>query len=610
MFFKKKASETGEIAAATGPVPANVEPVNEKRLEGQDDEGTGTALGPTDTTATKDIVYPSGIRLFLLMASVFISMFLVALDRLIITTAIPEITNEFHSVTDIGWYGAAYLFTNCAFMLLTGKIYTFWSVKLVLLTSILLFEVGSAICGAAPNSVAFIVGRAIAGIGAAGIMSGVIVTIVYAVPLHNRPKYQGLFGAVFGVSSIIGPLVGGAFTSNVTWRWCFYINLPIGGVTALFIFLLLDIPERETTKAAMGEKIKQMDLLGTAMFMPGVISLLLALQWGGSEYEWSNSRIIALLVLAGVLLIAFVLVQIYKPDTATIPPRIIKGQRSIVAGFWATICHGASMMIFNYFLPVWFQAIKGVSALDSGVRLLPMILPLVFASIFTGFLTSKIGYYTPFMIFGSCLLSIGAGLMTTLQIDSGTNAWAGYQVIYGLGLGCMMQAPNLAAQTVLNKIDVPIGTSLMIFGQLLGGAIFTAVGQNVLNNQLLEKMSNIQGFNPALLMSEGATTLITKLPEAIRPIVLFQYNEALRKVFQVGVIVSCFTFLGAVSMEWKSVKKHIQKKDQGDGGAAEEGKAGELEGEAKDGSDKGPETEDEKTVVGGETGKEGEKEKS
>jgi MFS family permease len=153
----------------------------------------------------------------------------------------------------------------------------------------LLFEVGSAVCGSAPNSVAFIVGRAIAGVGSAGITSGVIVILVYAVPLHNRPKYQGLIGAVFGVSSIVGPLVGGAFTSHVTWRWCFYINLPFGAVAMALIFWLLDIPDREETKKPLGEKLAQLDALGTVALLPGVVCLLLALQWGGSKYPVSST---------------------------------------------------------------------------------------------------------------------------------------------------------------------------------------------------------------------------------------------------------------------------------------------------------------------------------
>jgi MFS family permease len=165
--------------------------------------------------------------------------------------------------------------------------YTIFPVQSVLLTSTLLFEVGSAICGAAPTSTAFIIGRAICGIGAAGLFSGTIVCIVNIVPLHQRPKYQGMFGALFGIASIIGPLIGGAFTSNVTWRWCFYINLPIGCIAMLIMAVFLKLPDREATKLPLGKKILQLDLFGTSLLVPGVVCLLLALQWGGATYPVS-----------------------------------------------------------------------------------------------------------------------------------------------------------------------------------------------------------------------------------------------------------------------------------------------------------------------------------
>lgn len=294
--------------------------------------------------------------------------------------------------------------------------------------------------------------------------------------------------------------------------------------------------------------------------------------------QWNEGRIIALLVLAGVLLITFVVVQIYKPDTATVPPRIFK-QRSIMAGAWATLCIGAQMMIFVYFLPIWFQAIKGVNAVDSGIRLLPMLLPMVFASIVTGILVSKVGYYTPPMIFGNCILAVGCGLLTTLQVDSGSGQWIGYQVVYGIGLGCTFQAPNLAAQTVLHNRDVPVGTSLMFFSQLLGGAIFTSVGQNVLNSELIERLSPLPGFDPSLLQSTGATTLIQSLPPSLRDPVLYGYNESLRKVFQVGLIMATLVIFGSLSLEWRSVKKNAPKKGGDAAAKAEEGKAKDKDGE-------------------------------
>lgn len=203
----------------------------------------------------------------------------------------PQITDDFHSVTDIGWYGSAYLLTTCAFQLLFGKLYAFFDIKAVFMASVVLFEAGSALCGAAPTSVAFIVGRALAGVGGAGITSGTIVIMVHSIPLHRRPKYQGAFGAVFGIASVVGPLLGGAFTSKVTWRWCFYINLPLGGVALLVLGFVLKPPAQDDIKSMkLADKLKQLDFVGTSVFVPGTVCLLLALQWGGVEYDVSAAH--------------------------------------------------------------------------------------------------------------------------------------------------------------------------------------------------------------------------------------------------------------------------------------------------------------------------------
>ncbi|CAH0044660.1 unnamed protein product [Clonostachys solani] len=504
--------------------------------------------------------YPTGLRFALILTSVYVCMFLVSLDRLIITTAIPEITNQFHSINDIGWYSSAYLLTTCAFQLLFGKVYAFFDAKATLLSTIFLFEVGSAICGSAPNSIAFIIGRAIAGLGSAGIMTGVLMTIVNTVPLPKRPMYQGLFGAVFGISSILGPLLGGAFTSNVTWRWCFYINLPVGGVAMVVVFFLMKIPDRDSTKIPTKEKLLQLDVYGSALVIAACVCLVLALQWGGVTYPWNNSRMIALLVMAGVLFLSFGLVQVFLPRTATLPPRIIK-QRSIIAGMISSFCVGSQQMIFMYYLPIYFQAIQGVSAMQSGIRLLPMLLSMVVSTLATGGLTRVTGYYTPFQIIGTCLMSVGAGLLTTLQVHSSSGVWIGYQVIYGFGMGMVIQAPNLAAQTVLPKKDVSIGASFMFFSQLLGGSIFSAVGQTVFNDQLQRRLSNLDGFDPKFIQSNGATSL-TEVPDSIKDVVLERYNEAIRQVLRVGMILVCITLIGALLMEWRSVKDGGAKQDE------------------------------------------------
>ncbi|KAI1370172.1 MFS general substrate transporter [Hypoxylon crocopeplum] len=509
---------------------------------------------PPQGTQPDDFVYPTGLRLALLMTSIFIGMFLVALDKLIISTAIPQITNEFHSINDIGWYGTAYLLTNCAFLLVFGKIYSFLNVKATFLSAVVLFEVGSAVCGAAPNSIAFVIGRAIAGLGAGGIQSGVFVIIVYAVPLSRRPLYQGLFGAVYGISSVLGPLVGGAFTTNATWRWCFYINLPLGGIVLVFVFFLLRVPSESNTMDTVTHKLQQLDAEGLIALIPGVISLCLALQWGGFTYNWSDGRIIALLVLAFVLLIIFVLIQIWKPERATVPPHIFV-QRSIFSGFFVSCCLGSHQTLLLYYLPIWFQAVKGDSAVESGIHLLPQVLALVVASILTGVLTSRVGYYTPFLILGICITAVGAGLLTTLRIDTTVGQWIGYQILYGWGFGACVQAPNMAAQTVLPRQEVSIGASLMLFAQTLFGAIFVSIGQNVLDGQLAKRLAGITDITYQQIENAGATGLLETVPARYYVAALEAYNDSLRVCFQVALIMACISILGGLGMEWRSVKK-------------------------------------------------------
>ncbi|KAJ0160902.1 putative HC-toxin efflux carrier TOXA [Colletotrichum tanaceti] len=566
MFFKKRHDDGAAVGTTT---PTTDRPASSRTSKTPDDDDDQQrrhhqaaqhaqhALAHTSTSRS-EIQYPSGLKLFLIMLSILVSMFLVALDRLIIATAVPQITDDFHSVTDIGWYGSAYLLTTCAFQLLFGKLYAFFPIKPVFLASIGLFELGSAVCGAAPSSVAFIVGRALAGIGGAGIFAGTIVIMIHSVPLHRRPKYQGAFGAVFGIASVVGPLLGGAFTSKVTWRWCFYINLPLGGVALLVIVFVLRPPDQDLGGASLWDKLRQLDFAGTTVLVPGVVCLLLALQWGGVEYAWNDPRMIALLVLAAVLLVSFVAVQILLPATATVPPRIMRN-RSIAFASWAAFFNGGHMMIFAYFIPIYFQAIQGVSAVDSGIRTLPLVLSMTVFAMVSGGVITRLGYYTPVMLLGSSIMAVGAGLLTTLQVHAGAAKWAGYQVIYGIGMGMSFQAPNLAAQTVLKTKDVPVGTSIMFFSQTLGGAIFISVGQNVLNNELVKRIRGIPGLDSIDIKGSGATTL-TKLPAEVRDPVLATYNDALRVVFVVGLVLACSVLIGAGGMEWKSVKKEQQAK--------------------------------------------------
>jgi MFS family permease len=225
-----------------------------------------------------------------------------------------------------------------------------------------------------------------------------------------------------------------------------------------------------------------------------------------------------------------------------------------------------------YFLPIWFQAIDGNSAVESGIHLLPMVLSLVVASILTGLLTTRIGFYMPFLILGICVTAVGAGLLTTLSINTLVGQWIGYHILYGYGLGSSFQAPNMAAQTVLPRNEVSIGASLMLFAQTLFGAIFVSVGQNVLNNQLAKRLAGIPGISPRLIQSTGATELLKLIPTEYYGAALEAYNDSLRVCFQVGLIMACLSILGALGMECRSVKNNLPAKNPDDERPAEEGK--------------------------------------
>ncbi|KFY19553.1 hypothetical protein V491_04368 [Pseudogymnoascus sp. VKM F-3775] len=519
-----------------------------------DEKTTGDDLLPEADKG--DIVeYPSMHKRILIMTALLLCIFLVTLDQNIISTAIPRITDEFHSLDDIGWYGSAYLLTTCSFQLLMGRVYKFYPAKPVFLIGVILFEIGSAICGAAPNSNAFIVGRAIAGTGTSGMFSGLMVIMFYTIPLQHRPIFQGFFGAVFAIGSVIGPLVGGTFTDKVTWRWCFYLNLPIGAVTIIVAVLILHLPNQKLDEQASGwfARIKQLDPLGNLVFLPGVVCLILALQWGGAQYAWKNARIIALLILCGILCLVFISVQIWKKDSAMVPPRLVK-QRSIGAAMWYSFFNGAAMMVAMYYLPIWFQAIKGATALNSGIMLLPMILSTVVASLLSGVMVAKLGYYTPFFILSSIITTIGAALFTTFTPTTGHSKWIGYQVLYGIGLGFGVQQPLNVVQTVLDRADISSGTAIVTFVRFLGPAIFLPVAQNIFLSQLISKLANIPGISPKTVLDGGATDIKNLATGDNLEMLISDYNDSIMSVFYIVVATSGITIFGSVLVEWRSLK--------------------------------------------------------
>lgn len=515
--------------------------------------GSGSASAET---GEDNVVYPTGLKLFLIIASLCLAVFLVALDQTIIAPALGAITGEFGSVKDIGWYGAAYLLSTTALQPAYGSLYRMFSVKWTYLAAIFVFEVGSLVCAVAPSSNAFIVGRAVAGIGTAGLFSGGVVILSYTLPLRQRPMAFGLIGAMWGIASVAGPLLGGVFTDHVTWRWCFYINLPVGGATMAAIAVFFPDPRRPTRNDdTLRQRLMRFDPLGTAVFMPAIICLLLALQWGGTVHAWGSWRVVVLFVLFAVLIAVFVFVQYRQQDLATVPPRILL-QRSVWSSGLYIMAIGGAFLGAVYYLPLWFQAVKGASAMKSGIMNLPMLVAVVLFSVAAGAAVTVWGYYAPFMVVSSVLAAVGFGLFVTFRPDTGSAAWIGYQVLVGAGLGLGFQQPLMAVQTVLPIEDVPTGTSLVIFLQTLGGALFIAAAQNVFTNRLLHYVAAYAPSigDPAQVLAVGATSVHDAFSPDVLPAITLAFNDALVQTFVIFAALAALSILGAVAVEWRSVK--------------------------------------------------------
>jgi MFS family permease len=314
--------------------------------------------------------YPDRLyKLLLDVLALAVVQFLQGLDSTIVSTAIPKITDRFHALDDIGWYGSVFTLTFCAFQLMWGKLYTFYSAKWVYLAGLFVFELGSFICGIAPSSMSLIVGRAIAGLGGGGTGAGSLLLVTHLIPPPQRPTLVGVLCATFGFGAAIGPLLGGAFTDNstLTWRWCFYINLPLGALAAAIVLFFIPINKPAVgTITTCRERLLQMDLPGAVLLVPAVIALLLALQWGGNKYAWGDGRIIALFVVAGFLGISFILSQTCRKNERhiMIPPRVFKDPY-----IWASAILGASTTA-SFFVMLYY--VRALPSLSPSVPVLPL----------------------------------------------------------------------------------------------------------------------------------------------------------------------------------------------------------------------------------------------
>ncbi|KAI0177899.1 major facilitator superfamily domain-containing protein [Pestalotiopsis sp. NC0098] len=502
----------------------------------------------------------TGIKLKLMLLSLTLASLLIFLDTSIVSTAVPQITDEFHSLSDIGWYGSAYQLGSAAFGPLSGNIFHHFSLKWTYLVFFAIFEIGSAVCGAAQSSAMLIVGRAIAGVGASGVSSGAYTILSATVPLERRPAILGMLMGIAQLGTISGPLVGGAFTTGYTWRWCFYINLPLGALVAVPL-LLLHIPdqvEKSNALKVVRNLHRHLDLIGFALLAPAIVQLLLALQFGGNQFAWSSSQVIGLFCGSGATFIVWVFWNIHKGDKALLPFFIIK-RREV----WTSGVNYAFMMstVFGstYFLPIYFQAVKGVNAIMSGVYLLPIVLPQLLSAVVGGTLVTKIGYVPPFALVGGALGCIGSGLFSLFQPDTPTGEWVGFSIIAGLGRGASLQMPLIAIQSAVTPEEMSPAMAFSVWCQYIGPTIFLTLYNTIFDSSL---RSQIPKYAPDVdaqaVIAAGATRFRALVSAQDLPGVLVAFSTSLDYTFYLQAGAGVIAWVSAWGMGWKDIRK---KKD-------------------------------------------------
>ncbi|MFI9490688.1 MULTISPECIES: MDR family MFS transporter [Streptomyces] len=489
------------------------------------------APAPGEGRSTRSVLVAIGALL--------LGMLLAALDQTIVSTALPTIVSDLGGLDHLSWVVTAYLLAATAATPLWGKLGDQYGRKKLFQTAIVIFLVGSALCGLAQSMPQLIGFRALQGLGGGGLMVLSMAIVGDIVTPRERGKYQGLFGAVFGVTSVLGPLLGGFFTQHLSWRWVFYINLPIGVVALLVIAAVLHIPVRRTKHT--------IDYLGTFLIAAVATALVLVASLGGSTWAWGSFPIIALAVLAVVLLVAFVATE-RRAVEPVLPLKLFRIRTFTLVAVISFVI-GFAMFGAMTYLPTFLQVVHGITPTLSGVHMLPMVFGLLITSTGSGQIVSRTGHWKVFPITGTALTAVGLLLLSQLSRSSSTWTMSLYFFVFGAGLGLVMQVLVLAVQNAVGYEDLGVATSGATFFRSIGASFGVAVFGTIFTNRLTGKLqaalsgrSLPPGTDAGSLAADPRA--LGRLPADLRPAVLDAYSNSITDVFlyAVPVVLVAFVF--------------------------------------------------------------------
>jgi EmrB/QacA subfamily drug resistance transporter len=477
---------------------------------------------------------PTGRALTTVFGALMLGMFLAALDQTIVSTALPTIVGDLGGLEHLSWVVTSYLLASTASTPLYGKLGDMYGRKPVFLAAILIFLAGSLLAGLSQSMIQLIAFRAVQGVGAGGLMVGAQAIIADIVPPRERGRYMGLIGAVFAVASVAGPLLGGFFVEAISWRWVFYINMPIGLVAILVVVFKLHLHTPSQRHS--------IDFLGAGLLTGGVSSLILFTSWGGNQYPWGSPVIVGLAVAALALLTAFIF-QERRAAEPIIPLGLFRSSVFRVATGIGFII-GLAMFGAIIFIPLFLQLVYGVSPTSSGLRMLPLMAGLLGASIVSGRIISRIGRYKLFPIAGTGITAVGMFLLSQLEV--GTAPWVAslYMLVVGVGIGLVMQVLVLVVQNAAPRRDVGVATSTATFFRSMGGSLGVAVFGAIFASHLTSELKALPA-GAASRLSGGINVnpaQIHALPDAVRHDYLVAFVNSLQPVFLLGAALAAVAF--------------------------------------------------------------------